>query len=306
MLDLKLREEFRGKLLEGTAIELPNDSKTGATQVGAKSFLEITYPTHDLVKAIRAIGPGQARPVVIMGERGAGKSHLMAALYHAVNDPSTTRLWLGYWADKVKSPEIATLPLRSGMAVIGDSLHRQRYKFLWDGPIDDDTQRGHLPPPVNAEPMTRQFLRIFSATASVERDQMQKLLRGSGVTPDDFEQRGWCTEKAKVFTLVPPLAFAEAWYGKHRRRLTADLDQALVLLGACQDGSGINAADTLKNENFRPHPALKAVLEWFAERGADATTRQAARRALTLYAQWAEANKAQVEQMQLFLDEAPA
>lgn len=34
MLGLKLREEFRGKLLKGTAIELANDSKTGATQVG--------------------------------------------------------------------------------------------------------------------------------------------------------------------------------------------------------------------------------------------------------------------------------
>ena len=63
MLDLKLREEFRGKLLKGTAIELANDSKTGATQVGAKSFLDITYPTHDLIKAVTAISPNQARPV---------------------------------------------------------------------------------------------------------------------------------------------------------------------------------------------------------------------------------------------------
>jgi len=174
------------------------------------------------------------------------------------------------------------------------------------GLIDDDTQRGTMPPPVNAEPMTRQFLRIFDGVASVERNQMQKFLRGSGVTPDDFEQRGWCSEKSKVFSLVPPLAFAEAWHGKHRRRLTADLDQALVLLGACHDGSGINAADTLRNDNFRPHPALKPLLEWFAERGADAAARQAARRALTIYAQWAELNKAQVKQMHLFLDEALA
>ena len=42
MLGLKLREEFQGKLLKGTAIELANDSKTGATQVGAQSFLGIT------------------------------------------------------------------------------------------------------------------------------------------------------------------------------------------------------------------------------------------------------------------------
>ncbi len=31
MIGLTLREEFRGKRLKGTAIELSNDSKTGAT-----------------------------------------------------------------------------------------------------------------------------------------------------------------------------------------------------------------------------------------------------------------------------------
>ena len=126
MLGLKLREEFRGKLLKGTAIELANDSKTGATQVGAQAFLGITYPTHDLVKAIEAIGPAQARPVAVIGERGAGKSHLMAALYHAVSDPGSTRLWLEHWAKAINAPELATIKLRSGMHVIGDSLHRQR------------------------------------------------------------------------------------------------------------------------------------------------------------------------------------
>jgi hypothetical protein len=174
------------------------------------------------------------------------------------------------------------------------------------GLIDDDTQATTMPPPVNAEPMTRQFLRIFDNVREVKRDQMQKFLRGSGATPDDFQNRGWCQEQSKIFTMVQPLDFAEAWYGKHRRRLTADLDQALVLLGACVDGSGISATDTLRNENFRPHPALKGLLEWFAERGADTVIRQAARRALTLYAQWAEANKPQVVQMQMFLDEALA
>ena len=132
MLGLKLREEFRGKLLKGTAIELANDSKTGATQVGAQAFLGITYPTHDLVKAIEAIAPSQARPVAVIGERGAGKSHLMAALYHAVSDPSATRHWLEHWAKAINAPELAGIKLRSGMLVIGDSLHRQRYKFLWD------------------------------------------------------------------------------------------------------------------------------------------------------------------------------
>ena len=49
MLGLILRDEFRGKRLRGTAIELSNDSNTGATQIAAQQFLEITYPTHDLL-----------------------------------------------------------------------------------------------------------------------------------------------------------------------------------------------------------------------------------------------------------------
>lgn len=132
MLGLTLREEFRGKRLKGTAIELSNDQQTGATQIAAKQFLEITYPTHDLLKGIEAVGPSQGRPVVVIGERGLGKSHLMAALYHAVTDPVSTGAWLREWASKLADPTIGNIALRDGMHVIGESLHRQRYKFLWD------------------------------------------------------------------------------------------------------------------------------------------------------------------------------
>lgn len=132
MLGLTLREEFRGKRLKGTAIELSNDTNTGATQIAAKEFLEITYPTHDLLKGIEAVGPNQGRPVVVIGERGLGKSHLMAALYHAVNDATSTNAWLNSWATTLGDPQIGKIALRNGMQVIGESLHRQRYKFLWD------------------------------------------------------------------------------------------------------------------------------------------------------------------------------
>jgi len=132
MLGLNLREEFRGKRLKGTAIELSNETNTGATQIAAKEFLEITYPTHDVLKGIEAIGPDQGRPVVVIGERGLGKSHLLAALYHAVSDPISTKAWLNFWATTLGNPQIGKIPLRSGMMVIGESLHRQRYKSLWD------------------------------------------------------------------------------------------------------------------------------------------------------------------------------
>lgn len=132
MLGLTLREEFRGKRLKGTAIDLANDSNTGATQIAARQFLEITYPTHDLLKGIEAVGPNQGRPVVVIGERGLGKSHLMAALYHAVHDAASTSAWLHAWSTKLSDPNVAKITLRDGMLVIGESLHRQRYKFLWD------------------------------------------------------------------------------------------------------------------------------------------------------------------------------
>jgi superfamily II DNA/RNA helicase len=132
MLGLNLRHEFKGKRLKGTAIELSNESNTGATQIAAAQFLEITYPTHDLLKGIEAVGPNQGRPVVVIGERGLGKSHLMAAFFHAVHDPASTRAWLKAWATTLNDPVIGAIPLRKGMLVIGESLHRQRYKFLWD------------------------------------------------------------------------------------------------------------------------------------------------------------------------------
>jgi hypothetical protein len=40
---LTLRQEFRSAALKGTAIELATRSKTGATQIPAAEFLNITY-----------------------------------------------------------------------------------------------------------------------------------------------------------------------------------------------------------------------------------------------------------------------
>ncbi|AAU91283.1 conserved domain protein [Methylococcus capsulatus str. Bath] len=166
--------------------------------------------------------------------------------------------------------------------------------------IDEDADKGKEPPPVNAEPITRQFLRTFGAAGELKRDQLQKFLRGTITTPDDFVQRGWCAEKNKVFTRTNPLDFAREWSGKHRRRLTSDLDQALVLIGACFDGSGINASDTLKNENFKPHVALKPLLEWLHRNGPEQATRNAASRAVSIYNTWHASQAVKPTQGSLF------
>jgi putative DNA methylase len=166
--------------------------------------------------------------------------------------------------------------------------------------IDEDADKGKEPPPVNSEPMTRQFLRTFGKATELKRDQLQKFLKGSITTPDDFVQRLWCSEKSKIFTRANPLDFAREWSGKHRRRLTSDFDQALVLIGACFDGSGINAADTLKNEHFKAHVALKPLLEWLSRNAPEQASRNAASRAVAIYNAWSATQAVKPKQASLF------
>ena len=132
MLQLTLRKEFRGRRLKGTAIELTNSSNTGATQIAAADFLEITYPSADALAAIETVGAGHGRTLVLIGERGQGKSHLMAMLYHTFTAPELARSWLTAWADRLGNAKLAELPLPGGMHVISESLHRQSYRYLWD------------------------------------------------------------------------------------------------------------------------------------------------------------------------------
>ena len=162
------------------------------------------------------------------------------------------------------------------------------------------------PPPANAEPFTRQFLRVFDGSASVPRDQIQKFLRGTGSAPADFEERGWCRREKKVYHLVPPLEIARGWIGKHRRGMASDYDQAAFLIGACFDNSGINVTATLGNSNFAPHPALEPLLDWFARRGATTEMRNAASRAGSILRHWNATHPKQDPQLMLFDEEEGA
>lgn len=132
MLGLKLRKEFQGKILKGTAIELSNDRSTGATQIPTTEFLEITYPSNDLLKALEATTSSNGRAIVLLGERGLGKSHLLAVLYHALTNTETTKGWLKHWGERLANPKIAAIKLPESMHVISESLHRHSFRFLWD------------------------------------------------------------------------------------------------------------------------------------------------------------------------------
>ena len=165
--------------------------------------------------------------------------------------------------------------------------------------LDEESGRIKEAPPVTAEPYTRQLLRIFDNRSEQPRDQVQKFLKGTGIAPDEFEQRGWCREDKKVLHLIPPLEIARSWHGRQRRNMTSDYDQAMFLIGACFDGSGINVMETISNQNFRPHPALAALLEWHSRRGAGQSVRNASLRALAILHEWERSHQEQVRQLKL-------
>jgi putative DNA methylase len=169
--------------------------------------------------------------------------------------------------------------------------------------LDDDngSSGGPEAPPLNAEPYTRQFFRLFYETSQVPRDQMQKFLRGTGIAPSDFEERGWCVEKHKVFTLTPPIDLARAWKGAPRKGMARDFDQTMFLVGGCVEGSNIRVMDTLDSPNFAPHPATAELVDWLTRHGASQEIKFAAQRARTIYRDWLGKNKTKAqEQLQLF------
>lgn len=216
-------------------------------------------------------------------------------------------------------PDADIAVVRRGKALEYFSKHYNRV-YLEDGLTMDvkqallginqalDQEAGGLvdPPPNNANPFTWQFCRMFDQRTSLPRNEMQNYLRGTGQGPPDYEQAGWVYEDDKVFHMVNPKTFAQGWVGRHRIGLRGDYEQAMFLIGASFEASGINVTETLANDNFKPHPALGGLLDWFGRRGGDSQVRGAAIRARQLYAAWQAKNQDKERQLSLFRDDGDA
>jgi putative DNA methylase len=162
--------------------------------------------------------------------------------------------------------------------------------------LDDQSESESGGTPVICEPNTRSFLRIFASQSSVDRDQIQKTLRGSGIAPSTFVGLGWATEttRPKAFHWRSPLEIAQERMASSRAA-SRDFDQAMLLVGACYADSEINAKKLL-DENFKPHPALGQLLDWLQHHGADSHMRQASMTARQLYTRWEADHQAVVQQ----------
>ena len=133
MQPLDLRDEFLSKHMRGTAIELRNKQNTGWAQKGPEALLAITYPTSDVLRSLEAVSAATlGKPVVLLGQRGRGKSHIMALLHHAIESPHAVMGWAGEWGAKLGTNKLSQLKLQTGFLPISEALSNQEYANLWD------------------------------------------------------------------------------------------------------------------------------------------------------------------------------
>lgn len=133
MLELKLRAEFLGAHMSGTAIALRTSDNQGAAQKSADQILSITYPTADVQTALKAISTKRSGcPIILMGDRGRGKSHIMAVMHHAIQSPDIVEKWLKDWSTNGENSELKSFKMVNGFIPISEPVHNHEYFLLWD------------------------------------------------------------------------------------------------------------------------------------------------------------------------------
>ncbi len=163
---------------------------------------------------------------------------------------------------------------------------------LLDDLVEIGSQDGNPPPPDVAEPASRLYLRLFGNTAMMDRDELHKTLRGTGVSQSDLEARGWIQVTGRVVRMVTIKERFTYFTGQGRNRkvIKTDLDQAHFLIGAASTGSGIKVEDELNNPNFRIKKSVDELLKWYAARGSDPVVCTAALTALQIVERWRTRN----------------
>lgn len=184
MLGLQLRDEFLGTQTPGTAISLRRNDDTGAAQQPADRILEITYPTGDVQAALRALSVNRPhKPMVLLGDRGRGKSHIMAVMHHATMSPDAVQAWARGWGSRTGNQHLANLDLQRGYVAISEAVHNHEYPFLWDLIFDRHPQgqrfRGRFEQSASNVPSRSLLEEMFQAQPVVLiLDEFQKWFDG--------------------------------------------------------------------------------------------------------------------------------
>ncbi len=141
MLGLKLRPEFAATTISGTVVSLDSKYSESFVNLPTQKALDVTYPSVDLIQALEAcFGDNNNRYLVIMGERGQGKSHIMGVIHHAFKDPEIFMSWIDSWSGKLTNNIKITTP-PSNFLALTVPLHEQGYEYLWS-PIFENHSEG--------------------------------------------------------------------------------------------------------------------------------------------------------------------
>ncbi len=174
---------------------------------------------------------------------------------------------------------------------------------LLDDMLEDSTKSGGLRPPDSAEPASRLYLRLFKNQTELERDELTKTLRGTGIAQGDLEAKGWIRVIGRIVHVVP-IRERFAYFtepGRNRKVIKTDLDQAHFLIGAAYPDSGLKIDVELNNPNFRIKKSVDDILKWYSSIDENADTRMAARTAEQLVASWrTRKDRPQVAQATIF------
>jgi adenine-specific DNA methylase len=159
-------------------------------------------------------------------------------------------------------------------------------------------------PPENAEPLSRQYLRLFSTISQMERDGLHKTLKGTGISSDDLESKGWIRVIGKTVHAIPIQERFDAFTqpGRNRLILKTDLDQAHFLIGAALPDSAVNIMEELDKDSFQIKKSVDEILRWYSLLQVEPGIAAAAGNALVLVERWRsiKQKKTQSRQQSLF------
>jgi hypothetical protein len=115
------------------------------------AFFDITYPTAEIVEALRVLARRASAPesvpgtLLLTGRYGQGKSHVLLAAHHALNAPEVARAWASRW-------QLGALELPASPIVITRSFIQNADEPLWDMLLRQLTPAGGRKPKINDFP----------------------------------------------------------------------------------------------------------------------------------------------------------
>jgi hypothetical protein len=112
-------------------VKLYNIDNPTKPEASADRILSITYPSHPLAQALKAIAERLSAKrtqgtFIFAGGYGTGKSHCLLTLYHVFAAPNVAKAWQNRWSIKVQLPQVVPVVLQLMEGEEGNP------EFLWE------------------------------------------------------------------------------------------------------------------------------------------------------------------------------